>query len=309
MADSSFISRQERFPLVGSTSDVVRGWLAGGEPEVCLAVADEQSSGRGRQGRTWWAPAGRALLLSLGFRPTWLQPDLTWRLGATVSLAMADAAEEVAGLADRSIRLKWPNDMVVEESDLAGWHDAPVPAGLEATDAGPGYRKLAGVLGETSGLGSDRPTAVVGIGINAAWPAAEFPPELAAGMTSLHEASHGRPIDMAALLDGFLGRLEVRVAALQAGRFDVADWLDRQLVVGRLVRIERPDGSDEVVRVVGLDIRTGGLLVGDVAAPGGERLVLGGEVRHLRLASATVGGAAPGTDTGTGAAPGPRAGV
>ena len=112
MAD--FLARQERFASVGSTNDVVRDWLAAGTPEVCLAVADEQTAGRGRDGRSWVAPAGSALLLSLGFRPDWLAPTDTWRLAATTSLAMADAAEEVAGLPDRSLRLKWPNDLVIE---------------------------------------------------------------------------------------------------------------------------------------------------------------------------------------------------
>ena len=66
-------------------------------PEVCLAVADEQTEGRGRHGRTWTAPPGAALLGSLGFRPTWLAPDRAWRLAAVVALAMCDAAEDVAG--------------------------------------------------------------------------------------------------------------------------------------------------------------------------------------------------------------------
>ena len=59
-----FIGRHQRFAVVGSTNDVVRSWLAAGEPEVCLAVADEQTAGRGREGRTWTAPPGSALLLS-----------------------------------------------------------------------------------------------------------------------------------------------------------------------------------------------------------------------------------------------------
>ena len=104
----------ERFDRVGSTNDVVRGWLADGTPEVCLAVAAEQTAGRGRDGRTWVAPPGAALLLSLGFRPTWLAPESVWRLAAIASLAMADAAEAVAGLAAGTIRLKWPNDLVLD---------------------------------------------------------------------------------------------------------------------------------------------------------------------------------------------------
>ena len=96
---TSFIARQERFARVPSSQDVVRGWLDAGTPEVCLAIADEQTAGRGRTGRTWLAPPGRGLLLSLGFRPTWLAPAHAWRLAATVSLAMADAAEDAAGFA------------------------------------------------------------------------------------------------------------------------------------------------------------------------------------------------------------------
>jgi BirA family biotin operon repressor/biotin-[acetyl-CoA-carboxylase] ligase len=281
-----FLSRQERFAVVASTSDVVREWLAAGEPEVCLAVADEQSAGRGRQGRSWWAPPGRALLLSLGFRPTWLAPDRVWRLGAVASLAMADAAEEAAGLADGAIRLKWPNDLVVEARPEAGFEPTLAPSP-------PGYRKLAGVLGETSGLGSGDPLVIVGLGINADWPAAEFPPELAPGMTSLREAAGGRPVDRAVLLDAFLGRLEVRVAALRAGRFDVADWHARQVVTGREVRLERPDGEEEVVRALGVDPLTGALLVEELDAQGGERAVLSGEIRHLRLAPEAVQGVTP----------------
>jgi BirA family transcriptional regulator, biotin operon repressor / biotin---[acetyl-CoA-carboxylase] ligase len=259
-----FLSRQERFSVVGSTNDVVRGWLAEGTPEVCLAVADRQTAGRGRSGRTWSGRPGSALLLSLGFRPGWLGPGRVWRLAATTSLAMADAAEEVAGLPDRAIWLKWPNDLYA-----AGADDQP--------------RKLAGVLGETDGLGGRDPRAVIGIGINADWPATTFPPELAATMTSLREASHGRPIDLALLLDGFLSRLEVRVEALRGGRFDLADWTERQLTTGREVELERPDGSRDRRRALGVDADSGGLVVEDTSSPTGERVVHVGEVRRVRL--------------------------
>jgi BirA family biotin operon repressor/biotin-[acetyl-CoA-carboxylase] ligase len=272
---TGFLARQERLDAVGSTNDVVRGWLAEGTPEVCLAVADEQTAGRGRAGRSWQAPRGRALLLSLGFRPDWLEPGRTWRLAAIAALAMADAAEEVAGLADGAIRLKWPNDLVVED-------DA---RGTDPTAAG-SIRKLAGLLGETDGLGTPEPRAVIGLGINADWPAAAFPAELANTMTSLHEASHGRPIDLALLLDGFLGRIDARVESLRGGRFDVADWQARQVTTGRFVRLERADGS-ETVRALGVDVSTGALLVEDSTSPNGERAVIVGEVTHVRLATPT----------------------
>ena len=78
---------------------------------------------------------------------------------------MADAAEEVAGLPVQTITLKWPNDLYASAADA-------VP------------RKLAGVLGETDGLGSPDPRAVIGIGVNANWAPDAFPLELAGTMTS-----------------------------------------------------------------------------------------------------------------------------
>ena len=280
-------TRIERLGEVGSTNDVVRGWLAGSTPEICVATADRQTSGRGRNGRAWSAPAGAALLCSIGFRPTWLDVDDAWRLAAIVALAMADAAEDEAGLAEGTIRLKWPNDLVVIHggagATLIG--DLTAEAAL-ARLAGPlDIRKLAGILGETDGLGTPDPRAVIGIGVNADWPAAEFPAELAASMTSLREVSGGRPIDREALLDGFLGRLEMRAAALRAGRFDVAGWTSRQVTTGHLVTIGGLDGSVTEARAVGVYAASGALVVKVLDATGStaERFVLAGEVHHLRL--------------------------
>ncbi len=281
---ASFPARLERFDLVASTNDVVGGWLRDGVPEVCVAVADAQTAGRGRARRTWLAPSGAGLLLSVGFRPSWLAPDRVWRLAAIVALAMADAGEDVAGLAEGTIRLKWPNDLVV----AFGRAGRPI-GGAASLGRGPiDVRKLAGLLGETESLGSADVLAVVGIGLNADWPASAFPPELASEMTSLREASGGRPIDREQLLDGFLARLETRFAALRGGYFDVGGWAGRQLTNGRTVRLEHPDGAVEIVRAVGVDPTTGALLVADHATGGPghpERAVLVGEIRHLRLSA------------------------
>jgi BirA family biotin operon repressor/biotin-[acetyl-CoA-carboxylase] ligase len=263
MIATPLVARQERFAVVESTNDVVRAWLDEGVPEVCLAVADEQSAGRGREGRTWTAPAGRSLLLSLGFRPTWLEPDRAWRLAAVVSLAMADAAEEVAGLQPGTIRLKWPNDLVTERDRAV--------------------RKLAGVLGETIGLGTTDPRVVVGIGVNVDWPADEFPESLVDSMTSLREAADGRAVDRERLLSAFIGRLEGGIEALRTGSFDASAWLDRQLTNGRRVRLIAHDGSSEVVRAIGADGTSGALIVAGDGESATERRVLTGEILHLRL--------------------------
>jgi BirA family biotin operon repressor/biotin-[acetyl-CoA-carboxylase] ligase len=276
------IHRQERFASVGSTNDVVRDWLAAGEPEICLALADEQTAGRGRNGRTWTAPRGAGLLLSLGFRPTWLDPDRVWRLAATVSLAMADAAEEVAGLPDRSVRLKWPNDLVIATDDRGRALD---PSATDEALTGATVRKLGGVLGESDGLGTDDPRVVVGLGLNADWPAELFPPELGPTMTSLREASGGRPIDLVLLLDAFTSRVETRMEALAGGRFDVADWVDRQVTTGRVVQLIAPDGTSRETLARGVDGASGALRIAapTTTDPDAERSILVGEIRHVRL--------------------------
>ena len=273
---TAFLARRQHFDRVGSTNDVVRGWLANDTPEVCLAVAAEQTNGRGRAGRRWVAPPGGALLLSLGFRPHWLPPADVWRLAAVVSLAMAEAGEAVAGLSVGTIRLKWPNDLVIES--------------MPAIDSPAVIRKLAGVLGETDGLGTASPRAVVGIGINTDWAAEAFLPELARSMTSLRVAADGRPVDDAALLEAFIDRLEPRVDALRSdGAFDAETWSERQVTTDREIRLDRPDGPI-TVRATGVDPASGALLVVDPGAPGRSRSVFVGEVSHVRFADPTMVG-------------------
>ena len=280
-------SRAERFASIGSTNDVVREWLAVGEPEICLAVAGEQTAGRGRSGRSWTAPPGAALLCSLGFRPGWIAPERTWRIPATVALAMCDAAEEIAGLPVGAVRLKWPNDLVVETGGaralLVGELSADAAAARLAAPLA--LRKLAGVLGETEGLGTDDPRLVVGVGINAHWPARDFPPALAATMTSLYEASGGRPIDADALLDAFTERVEVRIDALRAGAFDLSGWTERQATTGRLVTL---GDSTAAVHALGVDAASGALVVADAGVPDGERRIHAGEVVHVRVVGVGV---------------------
>jgi BirA family biotin operon repressor/biotin-[acetyl-CoA-carboxylase] ligase len=266
-----FLARSQRFDVVGSTNDVVRDWLADGTAEVCLAIADAQSAGRGRAGRAWTAPSGAALLLSVGFRPTWLPPEQAWRLAAVASLAMADAAEASAAIPEGTIRLKWPNDLVTERAAV-------------------GVRKVTGVLGETDGLGTKDPRVVVGIGINADWRATDFPPELAGSMTSLREIAFGRAVDRIALAAAFVERLQGSVQALRGGRFPADAWRDRQLTTGRTVRIEGSDGTPATLRATGVEAATGALLVEDPDAPGTSRPIVVGEVTHVRIAEPVGGG-------------------
>jgi BirA family biotin operon repressor/biotin-[acetyl-CoA-carboxylase] ligase len=169
---------------------------------------------------------------------------------------MAQAAEATAELPNGTIRLKWPNDLVL--------------------DAGDGWLKLGGVLGETEGLGTADPRVVLGIGVNADWAKADFPAEIAAAMTSLREAAADRPIPPDDLLVAFLPRLETGIEALRGRTFDAGEWQTRQATTGRRIRLELPDGPAEDVFAAGVDPTTGALLLDD------GRRVLSAEIRHLR---------------------------
>ncbi|MFN8619474.1 MAG: biotin--[acetyl-CoA-carboxylase] ligase [Chloroflexota bacterium] len=261
-----FPARLERLASVGSTQHVVRAWLDAGQPEVAVAVADVQTAGRGRQGRTWTAPPGAALLASVGFRPSFLPAGEAWRLGAIVALAMLDAAEEAGGLRDGTLWLKWPNDLVAD---------------------GPDGRllKVAGVLGETALGASGIESAVVGIGVNAGWRAADFPAELAGSMTSLFELSGGRPIERDALLEAWLDRLEPRYEALRAGRFDAGGWSARQRTTGH--RVEVDAGEEHLAgQAMGVDPASGALLL--ELPDGSSRAIGSGEVTRCRIVELPV---------------------
>jgi BirA family biotin operon repressor/biotin-[acetyl-CoA-carboxylase] ligase len=126
--------------VTGSTNARARELAAQGAPHGTLVTAREQTAGRGRQGRTWVAPPGRALLCSLIVRdPPRLLP-----------LAAGAAVAEVAG---PDARVKWPNDVLIDG------------------------RKIAGILVE--GRPAEG-WAVVGIGLNVALDVHELPPELRA---------------------------------------------------------------------------------------------------------------------------------
>ena len=94
--------------LVGSTNDRARELALAGAPHGTVVAAERQTAGRGRQGRTWSAPAGRALTLSALVR---LPAAALEPLPLAVPIAVAEACEAVAPV---TCRIKWPNDVWVE---------------------------------------------------------------------------------------------------------------------------------------------------------------------------------------------------
>ena len=146
------------------------------DPEGAVAVADEQTEGRGRLGRQWLAPAGTSLLVSVLLRPD-VEPARLPELSLVAGRACAEAIAEVAGL---ETEVKFPNDVLV------------------------GGRKVAGILAEAS-----EGRVVLGIGVNVRQAAGELPAEPRTPATSLLLET-GREIDRAELLVALLDRLERR---------------------------------------------------------------------------------------------------
>jgi BirA family transcriptional regulator, biotin operon repressor / biotin---[acetyl-CoA-carboxylase] ligase len=232
--------------VIGSTNDRASQLLLADGVEGRAIVAEVQSSGRGRLGRSWTSPAGVNLTMSVAIHPALRARD-AWQLGPAVALAVADACDHPA------IRLKWPNDVV----DLDG-------------------RKVGGILIETSVHGDDLVTAAIGVGLNVNWSRADMPAELAATATSLLELT-GAPVDRVALLDRLLTKLDGEVRGVEAGRSPLARYRTACVTLGAEVRVTT--GRTQIVgTAVDLDA-TGALVVETVD---GVITVTGGEVERVR---------------------------
>jgi BirA family biotin operon repressor/biotin-[acetyl-CoA-carboxylase] ligase len=191
-----------RFATVDSTNRHLLAEAARGAAEGVVAVAELQTAGRGRHGRTWTAAPGAALLTSVLLRPD-LEPDRLHLVTLAAGTAAAQAVREVGGF---EAGLKWPNDLVVSD------------------------RKLAGILAETDGAGA----VVVGMGCNLR--ADAFPAELAATATAcdLHTDRRVRGDD---LLVAWLAAFDLALRDLDNV---VAAATSCSATLGRRVRVELP---------------------------------------------------------------------
>lgn len=221
-----------------------------GAPEGCVVLADHQTAGRGRLGRSWSSPAGTGIYASVLFRP---EPRVARMLTIGAGVALAEAIETVAGIVPV---LKWPNDVYLGGGSQSG-------------------RKVAGILAE-AGVSGGETWVVMGFGINVL--PASLPHELALRATSL-ESELGRPVDRGELFAECLVRLAARYADLCAGRcLDVVDaWRRRASpTFGRPVEwVDEGATKAGVVRDIDDE---GGLLVDTEA---GIVRVVSGELRWL----------------------------
>ena len=235
---------------ITSTNTAAMHWASEGAPDGSLVVADEQIAGKGRMGRSWVADAGKNLTFTLVLRPD-LPPHRLGLVTLTAGTAVASFLQSFLPAVD--VRIKWPNDVLLEG------------------------RKCCGMLLESSlgQSGGDRVEAVVlGIGLNVNQDT--FPPDMNVPPTSLLLAA-GRPFPRAPLLASLLSELEVYYDRLLEGdeagiRSEYTSMLDR---FGERITLRHTQGG-EVVTGVLLGIADDGALL--LETDNGVRTFYAGDV-------------------------------
>jgi BirA family biotin operon repressor/biotin-[acetyl-CoA-carboxylase] ligase len=240
--------------VVASTGSTNADLLTRGGPEGQVLVAEEQTAGRGRAGRTWLSVPGASLTFSVLLRPASVPPAARGWLPLLTGVAVAAAVRSAAGVA---AVLKWPNDVLV------------------------GDRKLAGILAEQSPAGD---AVVVGVGLNVATPRDALPVS-PNGLPATSLLVEGAEVAREALLAEILRSLERWYLAFRADPDParsglLAEYTAACATLGRTVRVELPAGR--VVSGVAEGIDRGGRLL--VRPPGefSAMAVSAGDIVHLR---------------------------
>ncbi len=236
----------------GSTNADLAARVRAGETAGSVLIADYQSAGRGRQGRSWVAPPGSGIVMSMSLRPDVEPQRWTW-LPLLAGLAVADGLQAAARLAGGEVELalKWPNDVLA------------------------GELKVCGILAERVETGSD-PVCVLGLGINVSLSAEQLPVPTATSLgLLLGEQAPARTSVVAEVLE----RLAAVLADWQRDPTSVTSaYLERCATVGREVQVQLAANRSIYGRATGLD-DDGCLIVRTDAG----RVTLGaGDVVHVR---------------------------
>ena len=190
-----------------STNNRAKALAAAGAPHGLVVIADSQSGGRGRMGRSFFSPEHSGVYLTCVLRPD-CAPD---RAGLLTSLAAVAAARAVEKVSGADVRIKWVNDLYI------------------------GGKKICGILSE-AGLGMEAGRleyAVVGIGINVK--KMEFPPELRDIASSIGNETGAEP-DRNRLIAELMNELEALYSDLETGAF-LEESRRRSNVIGREITV------------------------------------------------------------------------
>jgi BirA family biotin operon repressor/biotin-[acetyl-CoA-carboxylase] ligase len=247
-------SRWQRIDVVAETgstnADLIARAAAGEDVDGAVLVAEHQTAGRGRNGRTWSAIPGAQISMSVGVSTDGI-PSTSWGwIPLIAGLAVLDAV----GPTGVEAGLKWPNDVLARP---------------------PAHGKLAGILAEVA---APAPVVVIGIGLNVSHGAEELPDP---GATSLAMLG-GRPTKRGDLVVTLLDGLERRIAGLRAANGAaatlIAEYTAHSLTIGARVRATMP-GDREIVGDAKYVDDQGRLCID----AGGETVVVSaGDIVHLR---------------------------
>ena len=230
----------------GSTNaDLIARAAAGEDIAGAVLLAEYQSAGRGRHGRSWSAPPRSQISMSVGIDTLGIGPERWGWLPLLTGLAVAHTVRDFGINAG----LKWPNDVLV------------------------GTGKLAGILAEVAA-----PVIVVGLGLNVSLTADELPDPQAVSLKML-----SRDTDRTVLTVSVLGALSDRLGQWRAASVDAlaADYRSVSTTIGTRVRAILPGDSEIVGTATGID-ESGRLLIED---GGTAVTVSAGDITHLRAAS------------------------
>ena len=215
---------------------------------AAVVLAEHQTGGRGRRGRSWIAPPGGAICLSLA----WQYPDMPTDLSALSLIVGLAAVEALQGVGVSGVQLKWPNDLVTERGKLGG-----ILIEMRAEAAGPVH-------------------VVIGLGINVMLDDEARAAVAATGNTADDIRAHHDPApDRNAIVAELLARLVPALAEFPHTGLTphLARWSASDALFDREVRIEN---QGEVTRGIARGIDTHGALL--VETPGGVQRFISGEV-------------------------------
>lgn len=255
-AEAGVIGREVRwYETLPSTNEWAHSLAEGGVAEGTVVVADAQTAGRGRLGRRWASPPG-GLWFSVILRPR-LPVDQTALVGFAAGVAIARAIMETTGV---RVRLKWPNDVLVDGRKVAGL--------LLETGPLSGSDRENGPRGPAAAPGSSLPGPgwlVLGVGINANVAPEALPSRPHYPATSL-QAALGRPVERGRLLRAVLRALARDYAELHAGggAAVLRRWRAWSETLGKFVRValaRTAAGASQVVEGVAVDVDDAGALL------------------------------------------------
>lgn len=236
----------EYFEVTDSTNLRIRDFAEAGRADGLLAVAEQQTGGKGRRGRSWESPSGTGIWMSMLLRPK-IEPQKASMITIVSALAVAKSIEKISGL---ETKIKWPNDIVING------------------------KKVCGILTEMSAEMEEVHYIIVGIGINAN--TQEFAEEIDYMATSIARES-GKKIKRAALITEFCSQFEQYYGTfLSTGdlAFMKEDYEDYLINIGKEVKIIK-NQQERVRRALGIN-ELGELIV--ERADGTKEIILSGEV-------------------------------